>query len=411
MNNGNVCSASGDDGDQDDSEVEVLRDEYMKNINSKYIFLFLLTISNFLFSFIYIVHLSLPLNKYVINWRTYPYFFSYNLEFMKRGLIGTIFDLLNLAPTQRSIFLLALFLSNFTFFLVYKYFRKMFGRSQYASVLLLFFLFFFTVSPATFWNFGHQAGRADLFNFVIELLMIFIIIEEKRNFYLFLPIFFSVGILIHEAFIFMGIPVVLAFLVNALVKKTISRSIFIYSIISILLTSIVIIIYGRISHANLELLYMRMYNEPFPGKLKTFQFFMVITTSLSTNISITLGRYLTLSMWKNMFLALPFVLAHIHIYIKTINFRSLSVINKLFYVSPFLIFPMFILGIDFYRWFSMMLINMYIIMAYFIYINIIKIRSLNTESIRIALYIIFFYTFLGPFSASRAFDYVNAILY
>ena len=357
-----------------------------------------------------LISMRFPVDDLVANWQTLQYFFSYRLEFMKRGLIGTLFDIFNIQPTLRTIWILSFLASNMVFFLIYNYLRIAFKNLQSPFTWVVVFLFFFTISPATAWNFGLEAGRSDIFNLLIELFAVFIIIFNSQKFNFLIPILLTLGILQHEAFIFMNAPVIIALLFNGFIHKKISALVLISSFVAICGVTLTIVLYGAIDPLNLESLYMSIYHEPLPIEMPTINIFMVITSSLSTNILLTLETYLSFDMWKNLMIALPLFASYLYLYMKPVKFILLSIEKKVLFISPFLIFPMFILGVDIYRWFSMMLINMLIVSAYFVSVKIINLSEYKTQGIKIASYLIIFYTFFGALGSNTSFPYIGILI-
>jgi hypothetical protein len=384
--------------------------KYINTLNSKYILIGIFILFNLLFVLPRLAVMSFPPDELVVDYRTLQYFFSYNLEFMKRGLIGTLFDIFNIQPTLKTIWILSLLFSNIVFFLIYNYLKIVFKDLQNSSTWIIVFLFLFTISPATVWNFGYEAGRADLLNLAIELLIVIIIICNNNKFHFMIPILLGLGMLSHEAFLFMSIPIIIALLFDRFTRNRAYIPTIISSFIVIFCVVLAIIMYGKINSLNFESLYMSAYQKPLPGNLPTINTFMIVTSSLSTNILFTLREYFTLHVWKSLILALPLLASYLYLYVKPVKFLSLPVEKKVLFLSPFLIFPLFLLGVDIYRWFSMMLINMFIVSTYFIYTKMITFSDYKTKGIKIALYIIIFYSSLGALGARVSFPYVFMFL-
>jgi hypothetical protein len=383
--------------------------KYINDSNSTYILIGLFVLYNLLFLSPRIAVMRLPADDLVVNWATLQYFFSYNIEFMKRGLMGTIFDIFSIQPTLKVIWFFSLLFANIAFFLIYNLLKMLLKDLQNSNKWIIVLLFLFTISPATAWNFGYEAGRADLFNLVIELIIINIIIYNNRSIYFVIPFLLVVGILIHEAFLFMSIPVVLALLLDKFMNKQVPLSVMIGSFIAISCTAVAILLYGKIDPGNLASMYESIYHKPLPEHLPTINTFMIVTSSLSTNVLFTLREYFTFHVWKYFLAVLPLLASYIYIYFKPVNFASLSVEKKVLFLSPFLIFPMFIFGVDIYRWFSMILINMFIVTIYFISSKIITLSVYNTRSIRIAIFIVLLYSFAGALGARTSLPYISIL--
>lgn len=384
------------------------------NANKSFAVLSLFILFNLLFLAFIIKKMALPADELVANWRTLQYFFSYDLEFMKRGLIGSLFDIFSIKPTLRTIWFFSLLSCNIVFFLTYNYLKRMFNHLPNGSTWLILFVLFFTISPVTAWNFGYEAGRADLFNLVIALFIINIIVINKKKLLYLIPVLLVIGVLIHEAFIFLSAPTIFALLINEFMRKRIQLSIIIGSFIAILGVFLAIMLFGDIEPASLKSLYLSVYHEPIPTDLPIVNTFMIITSSIYTNIIFTLREYLTLHVWKYFAVALPFLMACFYIYFKSVSFHLLSIEKKILLFSPFLVVPMFIFGVDLYRWFSAMLINMFIATSYLIHTKVVNFSFFKTINSKVALCIIALFGLFGPIGARSSFPYffefINKIL-
>ena len=86
--------------------------KYFNASNSIFFLIGLFVLFNLFFIAPRLISMRLPADDLVANWQTLQYFFSYRLEFMKRGLIGTLFDIFNIQPTLRTIWILSFLASN-----------------------------------------------------------------------------------------------------------------------------------------------------------------------------------------------------------------------------------------------------------------------------------------------------------
>ena len=384
--------------------------KYISASNNIYFLTGLFVLFNLFLFAPHIISMRLPADDLVANWQTLQYFCSYRLEFMKRGLIGTLFDIANIQPTLRTIWILSFLVSNIVFFLIYSYLRMAFKSLKSPFVWIFLFLFLFTISPATAWNFAYDEGRSDVINLLIELIAVSIIVLNDKKFYLLIPLLLILGVLQHEAFIFMNAPLIMALLFDRFIHKKISTHILINSCVAIFGVSIVIALYGSISHINLESLYMLIYHEPLPIEMPTINIFMVITSSLSTNILWTLEKYLTFDMWKNFMTVIPLFASYLYLYMKPVKFLSLSIEKRIIFISPLLTFPMFVLGVDIYRWFSIILINMFIVIVYFIDAKVINLDKYKGQGVKNSLYIIILSTFFGALGSYTPFPYIHTMI-
>ena len=383
--------------------------KHINNPNITYILIGLFILYNLLFFYPCIDAMKLPPDDLVAYWTTLQYFFSYRIEFIKRGLIGTLFDIFSIQPTLRVLWLFSLLFANIVFFMIYNFLKILFKNIQNSNTYTIGFLFLFVISPGTAWNFGYEAGRADIVNLSLELLIITIIIYNNRGLYFIIPSLLVVGILVHEAFIFMSIPVVLALLLDKFMHKKVPFSVIAGSFVAICFTTAVIALYGKIDPSNLASLYESIYHKPLPEHIPTINMFMIVTSSLSTNILFTIRELLTYQAWKSFIVVFPLLSSYLYIYFKHVKFSLLSVEKKALFLSPFFIFPLFVFGVDTYRWLSMMFINMFIVTVYFISIKIITTSSYNIKSTRIALCMILLYSFAGALGARISFPYIDIL--
>jgi hypothetical protein len=169
-------------------------------------------------------------------------------------------------------------------------------------------------------------------------------------------------------------------------------------------------LFGDIEPVNLKSLYLSVYHKPIPTELPIVNTFMIVTSSIYTNIVFTLSEYLTLHVWIYFALALPLLMAYFYVYFKFISFHFLSLEKKILIFSPFLIVPMFIFGVDFYRWFSAMLINMFIVASYLIHTGAVNFSFFKTINAKMALYIIALFGLLGPIGAKASFPNLVAFV-
>ncbi len=164
-----------------------------------------------------------------------------------------------------------------------------------------------------------------------------------------------------------------------------------------------IFLYGNIDPINFDVLYQNVHGEIVPQEFPLIHPTMIVTSNLVDNILFTLRYYLGGRTWINLAKALQLLLAYLFIYVKSTKISTLPFNKKILFLSSFFIAPLFILGIDIYRWFSIMSINMFIIILYLIHENTINISYFNNIKVKLSLYIILIYSLLGPIGASIPF--------
>jgi len=79
--------------------------------------------------------------------------------------------------------------------------------SIYENIIITLFI----LSPGVAMHMGFDIGRYDHYNYFILILTIYTTIFVKRKIkYFVIPILLACGILIHEAYVFYGIPLILS---------------------------------------------------------------------------------------------------------------------------------------------------------------------------------------------------------
>ena len=71
---------------------------------------------------------------------------------------------------------------------------------------------------------------------------------------------------------------------------------------------------------------------------------------------------------------------------------------------------MFVLGVDIYRWFSIILINMFIVIVYFIDAKVINLDKYKGQGVKNSLYIIILSTFFGALGSYTPFPYIHTMI-
>ena len=180
----------------------------------------LIEIYFFITSIFLISIVSLPpfrsLSSISATLKGYYYVNYFDLGFIKRGLIGSIYKILplsdNFTPTllvlTSHLFFLVLFCISFWIFT-----RSCFKDWKLKEKIPFYTLF--TLSPVLFLRLGYDIGRMDLICLVISLFTIILILSNSYSFTkkcIFISISISVQLLIHEASLFFYSPLIIALL-------------------------------------------------------------------------------------------------------------------------------------------------------------------------------------------------------
>lgn len=178
-----------------------------------------------------------PFIHQVLRYTYAHYLLSYELGFIPRGLVGTCFNYI--APFLSAItFQIAVFLlTAVCYVLLARKFLQLLQKSENRLALLLIGFFLFAL-PTTFLPFA-DLGRYDLYLFMLMFLCIFIIRQppDKQLRWL-LPALLITGNLIHEVFLFLYAPTILAYLSWKLNWKSLQeKSIFALCLAGLLLSA------------------------------------------------------------------------------------------------------------------------------------------------------------------------------
>ena len=188
----------------------------------------------------------------------YYYVNYFDLGFIKRGLIGSIFKILNLSDNltpsvlvlTSHVFFLILFSVSFWIFT-----RECF--KNWKLNLKIPFYTLFTLSPVLFLRLGYDIGRMDLICLVFSLFTIILTLRDSYSFTnkcIIISISISLQLLIHEASLFFYSPLVIGLLFYKYPNIRFKKLLKILPIFSLpLITGFLILVFGRYEPGREEL--------------------------------------------------------------------------------------------------------------------------------------------------------------
>ena len=333
------------------------------------------------------------------------YFFSYHYEFMKKGFIGTILHFLDIPPTRKLVYLISLINANFFLILYLIYAKKMMALVPQKQFFL--FILYFILSPAVALHLGKNTGDLAQFGILITLISLFFLANKYKSSYIVLPILVTAGLLIHEGFLLFNIPVILAVMLNEIKKGSFKCHFFLVTSFTIITTLYIIFVYGgEISNETLNALLEKFPREK--GINTDTEFFSRTILDITLN---TLAFYKHWQRWLGIFLISVIVGIYLKPYIATFKKHTDDIFIFLVIFSPFAIFPMFIVADTFYRWFCLILLNMFMVYPYLIKeFNVAELyRDFNqTEKVCIKTGFILF--ILGPIGSTSPLPYLGGFL-
>jgi hypothetical protein len=298
------------------------------NIFLAFLFLFLFYISNYLF----LSELRDP-NIFFLWWNQDQYLINYNdFGFVKRGLIGTIFniDYINYKPYSKIIALTVVFFIVIIFLLI---------LNNVENIQIKKFLLLLSFSPFLFLQLGYDFGRFDQFGIAFILLTFLFILKKKSIFIL--EVFAPFTILIHEIHFF-SVVIFFIYIQIELKRKTLN-------ICYVFLNSIIILIalffFGGIDDETYQNFvdkywFIKVYFSN--GHIESYMSFWSDVFKFNTTI-----------FYRHLVSILIFIYL-LFFFIKKINSNKLTILILFF-------LPCFIIGIDHARFLSLFIINIYLI--------------------------------------------------
>jgi len=121
----------------------------------------------------------------------------------------------------------------------------------------------------------------------------------------------------------------------------------------------------------------------------------VWSLSLYESIGGNLGYIMLLETWIHFLTLLPLLFSYIYFSARLLKYKHLKLNSKIIFLAPYALFPLFFLGHDYYRWISLLIINMFISFLYLLYENDITIEKLYLLD-KILLWFLLLHTLSGP---------------
>ena len=350
--------------------------------------IFLLAIAS-LVGFSSFMSLKLPMSE----WHASNLSFDYGFEYIKRGLPGQFIHLF--------------FGNNLNLLQLQNIALGIYGI--FVGLLVIFFFIFFRFNPLlafailisgfSLQQFGYEIGRVDQINFIILLLCIFCSFIRQ------LPSMLNLIIqccgcltmlLVHEAAILLFIPLLLS--LQYFRKEPIGLLIFLFIFSS--LCFCLNIYFGKLNTHSFEelVLYSTNANTGFNIDSSALS---IYEKSLSDNILNTLDRLFSKKTLSRMLLiivvSLPALLIIKACFIQITKERSS--VDKLAFIFPAIaVIPLFFLGIDFYRWISILLFCYFLLITSLIHHLKLKLNI----SYKYILAAIIFGIYSGPYGITVA---------
>jgi hypothetical protein len=206
---------------------------------------------------------------------------------------------------------------------------------------------------------GYDAGRYDHVNLVVTLVAILLLINDARPAaYIVLPVLLSLGLLIHEAFLFINVPLIVSISYNEIINKRHPKKMLYLQLVSITATLLAIFTWGEISAGTLEKIQSTIISSiPWYDPSNAL---LVWNSTPREILSMAYSKFDSRLIRIHLIAILPLLMLYISLYKKILDYKEMRISRKLVFLSPFALLPLFFLGVDFFRWISLIIILMFI---------------------------------------------------
>lgn len=343
--------------------------------------------------------------NYVTPWKYTHYLFSYETEFVKRGLIGDAFRHLAdgtsyTAVTTFSYLSLLVLCIALIGFLARPWLMNP-GRGTF----LLFGVGI--TSPATIMHYVFDVGRFDIITLLMTLLCMTVIPRLGNPGRAFVVLFLmSIGVLIHEATLVMFVPLLLAWwrYCDSSTGATMAQ---ILTGAGLLSLTYCVATQGIVESSTLEAHYAAL-TERF-GNLVTLKSLQVLhRDGLSENLAYTLQQALTLERILN-HLVMAVVLFPLATLLRAILrcFEPRAALLFIACLSPLALYP---IGQDHFRWWALALTNIFLALAAVMTLDT-RVRQdvaqVCNEKSDLCMRIIAYGMLAGPLAIHHSFDFMH----
>lgn len=303
-----------------------------------------------------------------LGWIEAQYYVNYqSFGFVKRGIVGTVLKLLNVELNSVTIIcyavgVLLLLALLFTRFALYD------APDRNAGVRLTVFQIAL-LSPAVFLQLGYDVARYD----AINLCLLLIALRQVRRKSTWVPaVLCSIGILIHENFVLIGWPMLIAAVLDGregpLAGQGLGRQLELLSgmrrglgywplILLPAVTCAMVVCFGRFEPGEGEFVARMVGRVSSPESMLYSSLpsaARVWTWTVGENLLITWRRYRNPVEWCELLVLAAFMATYARYYLKHFGVTLLT-------LSPFAGLALFGLGVDFYRWGALIITNQFIV--------------------------------------------------
>jgi hypothetical protein len=330
------------------------------------------------------------------DWKATHWLMSYDLEFIKRGAIGSVVNYLFTLPISLEKISFAAYsvyflLSIFLVLYVVPAFKK-----DIALVTLLL------SSGFALQQLGHDIGRFDQVVLLLTLATLKLAPSCKSNpilITLLLVILSALSMVVHEASALIAIPLTFSALSISTIKNG-KNYLYpaAYLASSICLFFAIIIIGSPITSPEQWINFLQN-KADFEINLNSAA---VTHNSLKDSILISLERFISMKTANRMFLVFLVSITYIYVYrvLQKQLINENGIITFLAVLPVLATIPLYFLGLDYYRWIALAMLNTLLILTYLRYETDAKPINLSRKAL---LTLAMFTLYTGPLGISSAF--------
>lgn len=339
------------------------------------------------------------------DWRYTHWLFSYESGFIKRGLVGSFFELLGL---NNDFFAITYWWNSVVFLVVcafaYLSFRWL-HNGKVSKGVLIFGLVFLT-SSATVQHFTYDLGRFDSLNFLVTLVLLGVISHyqalPKRMVYALVMTLCALMILIHEAAFFMFVPLVFAYW---LYKDQTGLFYKLIGFVFICIFTVFISTQGLLKEPEFNEYQASLIAKH--GTQVSESSLNVLQRDVKSNVAFTAQSLDTKRLIDHLafFVAFtPLFYLFFLVFVNTkLNWRMVLLLSSAW--APLVLYP---LGEDHFRWWAMAVTNFFMVLLFLTFQHVEfrnRIAEVFTKKAKLSYFIIVLSILLGPLGNPSAYPF------
>ena len=298
-----------------------------------------------------IVYVVTPNNT--LSYFNQSFLINYSQGFVRRGLLGEIFKLIHL-KTEADVLMLIKYFSLVCYIIVFAYMIRLFLKAK----IPIYFLLLPYILP--YYLLIGFVGSRDFFLLILFISSIYVIknVKNKVGLYFILNIISAIGILSHEIYFFCSIPLILLLLISKSTKGFVGMSIYsIFSQVLYFLPVFVVLLLVIVNNGSESTFSTKMYQDIL--KIVPSDITGVCNTGLSGGLQNQIPYMFKGLIYNGFSRGLSYSIFLVMIFFIFLFFNHLTEdrINPNFITTLFLIqlvsfVPIFMIAIDWQRWFS-----------------------------------------------------------